>query len=546
MSLASVSFVVFDEADRLFELGFDTALTEILSKLPNTRQTLLFSATLPKSLVEFAKAGLKDPKLVRLDKEGKMSEELRMCFWSVKENEKDAALLGLLRDVIGVPFKKDQRLEQAEKGNTKKKNARAAGGAILLLPHQTLVFTATKHHVEYISHLLSLAGYAVSYIYGTLDQAARSHQLSLFLAAKTSVLVVTDIAARGIDIPVLENVINYDFPVGARVFVHRVGRTARMGRKGWAWSFVGPQDLPYLIDLQLFLGKPLVNRLSISSDSSTGINESAFVSNMLLSPLPRDVLDQDLEYIHQTLDGTNFELVQMRRVMERGQKMYDRSKGKASAKSYSRAKEMTKDPRWGFTGTTIQDGQGGMVYSVLQKQRKPRESRVIGQGSNGSSGNEDFIQEEARLQKEAEVESQRSSLLLSIARFQPSETVFELGSRGKTPGAQLMKGRRKALGKAQERSVKTTPREAEDSHDVAMDESGISGEVIDVEMADEQDIQVRPLCLSVSIELIELPRMCSVNLLVAVIEKRASGMKNSIYHITIKMPRPTEGEHPFY
>lgn len=102
-SLRSVEFLVFDEADRLFELGFETSLTEIISKLGETRQTLLFSATLPKSLVEFAKAGLQNPKLVRLDAESKISNDLQMAFISVKPKEKEAALLLLLRDVIKTP-----------------------------------------------------------------------------------------------------------------------------------------------------------------------------------------------------------------------------------------------------------------------------------------------------------------------------------------------------------------------------------------------------------------------------------------------------------
>ncbi len=91
-------------ADRLFEMGFEIALHEILQRLPTSRQTILFSATLPKSLVEFAKAGLQEPKLVRLDTESKVSPDLKMAFFSVKQAEKDACLLSLLRDVIRVPF----------------------------------------------------------------------------------------------------------------------------------------------------------------------------------------------------------------------------------------------------------------------------------------------------------------------------------------------------------------------------------------------------------------------------------------------------------
>lgn len=104
LDLKAVQYVVFDEADRLFEMGFSTALDEILHRLPATRQTLLFSATLPKSLVDFARAGLQDPKLVRLDAESKISSDLRMAFFSVKQAEKDACLLVLLRDVIRVPL----------------------------------------------------------------------------------------------------------------------------------------------------------------------------------------------------------------------------------------------------------------------------------------------------------------------------------------------------------------------------------------------------------------------------------------------------------
>ena len=233
LDLKSVQYVVFDEADRLFEMGFETALTEIVHKLPPSRQTLLFSATLPKSLVEFAKAGLQNPKLVRLDAESKISSDLKMAFFSVKQAEKDACLLLLLRDVIGVPFgspkSKDNESSTDKKGKGKGKLRHSE---VVTAPHQTLVFAATKHHVEYLTNLLTTAGYAVSHIYGSLDQTARTQQMDQFRRGYTSVLVVTDVAARGIDIPVLENVVNYDFPQGARVFVHRVGRTARAGRQG--------------------------------------------------------------------------------------------------------------------------------------------------------------------------------------------------------------------------------------------------------------------------------------------------------------------------
>ncbi|KAJ7045551.1 P-loop containing nucleoside triphosphate hydrolase protein [Mycena alexandri] len=444
MDLKSVQYVVFDEADRLFEMGFETALNEILHRLPASRQTLLFSATLPKSLVEFAKAGLQDPKLVRLDAESKISSDLKMAFFSVKQAEKDACLLSLLRDVIKVPFGQAPPTEDANgdplrKSKVKHSEQRTA-------PHQTLVFVATKHHVEYLLNLLTTANYAVSHIYGSLDQTARSFQMDQFRRGLTSILVVTDVAARGIDIPVLENVINYDFPQGARVFVHRVGRTARAGRQGWAWSFITNAELPYLLDLQLFLGRPL--KADVSGDS-----EQEYTETLILGTFEREKIDEEVEYI-RTLEDKNHSLPMLREVMKRGHGMYERSKGKASPPSYKRAKEMTKDPKW------ILAGSDSGVHPVLLR---------------GADGPQRRIQEEAR-----------KALLRSVNSFRPSETIFEVGSKGNTANSALMKDRRKALQRSAQRrlSASVLPPPENDSE---FDTAPAKGET---EMADEAELAV--------------------------------------------------------
>ncbi|KAH9016217.1 P-loop containing nucleoside triphosphate hydrolase protein [Lactarius hengduanensis] len=384
LDLSSVQYVVFDEADRLFEMGFETALTEIIHRLPTRRQTLLFSATLPKSLVEFAKAGLQNPKLVRLDAESKISTDLRMAFFSVKQDEKDACLLVLLRDIVGVPLGTNEADEQ-QSGDAQHFTA----------PHQTLVFAATKHHVEYLTTLLTATGYAVSHIYGSLDQAARSRQMEQFRRGHTNVLVVTDVAARGIDIPILANVVNYDFPQGARVFVHRVGRTARAGRPGWAWSFVGPTELPYLVELQLFLGRPLVRDVPSGDGAS-------YTENLVLGAFPRETLDDEVAYI-RNLEAENHALP-----------------------THTRAKEMSQDPaRWGLATA----GVAGGVHPVL---------RIKGSATIISSADPD-------------ADTRRRALLTAVDSFRPSETALEIGSRGKNGNAGLMKERRKALTRAVER-----------------------------------------------------------------------------------------------
>ena len=119
---------------------------------------------------------------------------------------------------------------------------------------QTVIFAATRHHVEYLQILLEMANIPATYIFSNLDPAARKINVAKFAQKVTNVLVVTDIAARGIDIPMLDNVINYHFPARSKLFVHRVGRVARAGREGTAYSFVGLDEIPYFIDLQLFLG----------------------------------------------------------------------------------------------------------------------------------------------------------------------------------------------------------------------------------------------------------------------------------------------------
>ena len=452
LDLKSVQYVVFDEADRLFEMGFETALTEIIHRLPVTRQTLLFSATLPKSLVEFAKAGLQTPKLVRLDAEGKISTDLKMSFFSVKQAEKEACLLFLLQDVIGVPMGSNKP-EEAPEGKGKRKAISQYAA-----PHQTLIFVATKHHVEYLTVLLTTAGYSVSQIYGTLDQTARSIQMDRFRRGITNILVVTDVAARGIDIPVLENVVNYDFPTGARVFVHRVGRTARAGRSGWAWSFLTTTELPYLLDLQLFLGRPLKHRVSPE-------DARAWSDSLVLGPFSRDAIDKELESI-KSLDAADSSIQSLREIMRKGHGMYERSKGKASQASYKRAKEMSKDPAsHGLISTST------LIHPVL-----------FHKSAKGISV--------ARVAEDQAEEEKRTALLKVINSFTPVETVFEVAhkahkGKGIETTAALMKERRKALKKAVDRAALASASKVPEEED---EEEPISRIVA---MADEDDIAVR-------------------------------------------------------
>ncbi|CDW52092.1 ATP dependent RNA helicase DDX54 [Trichuris trichiura] len=228
LSLKSVAYVVFDEADRLFELGFEEQLREILNRLPGDRQTLLFSATLPRSLVDFAQAGLSEPTLVRLDVDSKLSDKLTLAHIFCRQDQKLAVLLGLL-----------------EKCDIIQENT------------LTLIFCATKHFVEYLYEVLQRLKFKCTYLYSSMDAEARRLNVNKFRRGEAKILVVTDLASRGVDIPFLHTVINYHFPAKPKLFVHRVGRVARAGSTGQAISIISSEEYAYLLDLYLFLGRSL-------------------------------------------------------------------------------------------------------------------------------------------------------------------------------------------------------------------------------------------------------------------------------------------------
>ena len=301
LSLKEVQFVVWDEADRLIEdPTMALQMKEISARLPEARQTALFSATLPKALAEFAQAGLRNPLLIRLDADGKLSPDLKLSFVSVKSDQKDAALLFFLGKVI------------PKEGQF------------------TVIFTATKHHVEYLQELLTEFNFPCTYIYGSLDQTARKLAIEQFRRGRKPILIVTDVAARGIDIPLLDNVINYDFPPTPKLFIHRVGRVARAGRQGHAYSLVSPDELCYLFDLQLFLGKTI--------QSAREQNISSECDTLCLGDIPQSLLDEEQDSLTKKF-STKGALGDLKGVMLNGYKLYRRTRPAAAPESHRRSKE---------------------------------------------------------------------------------------------------------------------------------------------------------------------------------------------------------------
>ena len=339
LDLRSVQYAVFDEADRLFEMGFEAQLTEILHKLPQSRQTLLFSATLPASLVEFAKAGLQDPLLIRLDVEQKISEDLETAFLTVKPAEKQAALLYILQEIIKVPTSTPAPISTTNPPYKKRKRGETYG----IKPYSTLIFVSTKHQVEFITLLLRTANYSVSHVYGSLDQLARKENIESFRSGESSILVVTDVAARGIDIPILSNVINYDFPSEPKIFVHRVGRTARAGQRGWAYSLVTVHDAPLFCELVAFLGRRVVMH---------GAKEVNYTKDLALGSIPRMDLERIAEWVVRVVDEKS-DLTALRNVAAKGDKLYMKTRGTKSGEIVKKAKALVQEDGWNLVNPLL-------------------------------------------------------------------------------------------------------------------------------------------------------------------------------------------------
>lgn len=452
LDLSSIRYVVFDEADRLFEMGFAAQLTEILHALPQNRQTLLFSATLPSSLVEFARAGLQEPSLVRLDAESKVSPDLQSAFFSVKGGEKEGALLHLLHDVIKIPTGLPEGVTELyeEKPSKKRKRDGERSGREKPTDHSTIIFAATKHHVEYLANLLQHAGFAVSYVYGALDQLARRIQVENFRRGRTHILVVTDVAARGIDMPLLQNVINFDFPPQPKVYVHRVGRTARAGQKGWSYSLVRDSDAPYLLDLQLFLGRKLV--VGRESDSPS------FNDEVVVGSLQRSEVEPNVDWVNRVLEDSE-DLAMLRRVSVKAEKLYIKTRNAASASSAHRARDMVKSAAW------------TELHPLF---------------------NEEL----------ADKESARAAMLAKISGFKPQETIFEIGPSGKSTknvAAEAVRGFRTRVAprritaeelekkKAEENGESGSEGEDGENHEIFEDEDEDGDEVDGMEDDDEEE-----------------------------------------------------------
>ena len=222
-----LEMLILDEADRMLHMGFLPDIVTIVSTLPKRRQTLMFSATLPKAVESMARRFLYQPKTVQIGKRSNPAETVTQCVYEVPTHLKNALLLELLRQP---DFKR------------------------------VLVFVRMKDGANRLTNFLKTAQVKVAKLHSSRSQEQRLQALQDFKDGKAQVLVATDIVARGIDIDNVSHVVNYDFPVNPEDYVHRIGRTGRAETRGDAISLVPKHDLNLLDMLELFIGQRLARK----------------------------------------------------------------------------------------------------------------------------------------------------------------------------------------------------------------------------------------------------------------------------------------------
>jgi ATP-dependent RNA helicase RhlE len=226
VGLGTLRIVVLDEADRMLDMGFAPQVERILRVTPLDRQTLCFSATMPAEVAALVRQHLVRPVRVDAGVIARPVARVKQMLYRAQAQEKTPLLLRLLGEE----------------------------------PGQTLIFTRTKHRADRVARAVGAAGHRVTRLHADRSMSQRREALDGFRSGRYRVLVATDIAARGIDVPEIAHVVNFDLPHTAEDYIHRIGRTARAEASGRATSFAAPEELPQLRTIEQHLGHPVPRR----------------------------------------------------------------------------------------------------------------------------------------------------------------------------------------------------------------------------------------------------------------------------------------------
>ena len=321
LRLSDVEVLILDEADQMMDMGFIHALKKIVPLLPKKRQTLFFSATMPKSISKLAGQFLTNPKTVSITPAATTAERVEQVSYRVNQKEKQALLVLTLNDADY---------------------------------DRALVFSRTKHGADRIVKKLAAAGITSAALHGNKSQGQRQRILDGFRKGTNKVLVATDIAARGIDIDGITHVINFDVPNVADQYVHRIGRTARAGRSGLAISFVSPDEKPFLKDIQKLI-KQTLPVLKLPDNFTKSVSEIARLKPVAVPKDPGD---------HKRSDDPR-----------KNKYKVDPGKDKKRRKNFRKKAESAKADLMGAINPDARPTEGGRPQSSAPHNRRPDSRR---------------------------------------------------------------------------------------------------------------------------------------------------------------------------
>ena len=342
MKLDFVHTVVLDEADEMLNMGFREDIEFVLSGVPEERQTVLFSATMPKPIMEITKKFQNNAKVIKVTKKELTVPNIEQYYYDVKPKKKEEVLSRLL-DIYS--------------------------------PRLSVVFCNTKKQVDLLVNALLGRGYFAAGLHGDMKQEQRDRVMQGFRTGKTEILVATDVAARGIDVDEVEAVFNYDLPQDDEYYVHRIGRTGRAGREGRAFSFVSGKEVYKLKEIQRYC-KTKIYAQKVPSLNDVANTKMENILDDVERVIEQEDLDMMINAIEERVNNSEFTAMDMAAAFLK------------ICSGMTEDNKTTQENDWEFGDTGA--GEDGMVrlFINIGKKQRVRPGDILGAiaGESGMDG----------------------------------------------------------------------------------------------------------------------------------------------------------------